>query len=166
VSFKKVSFLGDSGVGKTSLIRSYLGKAEKVESTIGVEHYSLTINSKKVVVWDFSGQKWFADVLVSFVKGSNLLVFVFDLSEPRTLPRIYTFWLPQISKHYSGDKPFILVGNKKDKEKISEDLLERFVEKFGSIFNLVEFMKTSIYDPNSVKDLFNKIVNVVTKEGD
>ncbi|MGQ4891452.1 MAG: Rab family GTPase [Candidatus Njordarchaeia archaeon] len=157
-AYLKISFMGDSAVGKTSLIRAYMGEPVDVQSTIGVEVYSLEKDNRKYIIWDFSGQKWFADILIDFVKGTKLLVLVFDLSEPRSLANIFNFWAPNITKQAENRIPILLVGNKLDIKKINEDELGKFVEKLKEHLNIVDYITTSVYMEETVKCLFKKIL--------
>ena len=89
----KVVFIGDSGVGKTSIINSFLGKdISNIRSTIGVDFFSIKLGNNQVIIWDFAGQRWFRDIVVQFLTGAFVVVMVFDLSRPETLIRLEKEW--------------------------------------------------------------------------
>ena len=83
----KVVIIGDSGVGKTSLLESFNYKkiSKSAKPTIGAEFLK-----KKVVIddgsevnlqlWDTAGQERFQSLCTSFYRGSDCCVLVFDLS--------------------------------------------------------------------------------------
>ncbi|MGQ4892826.1 MAG: Rab family GTPase [Candidatus Njordarchaeia archaeon] len=160
--FIKVAFIGDSGVGKTSLIKSFLGEDVKgTKSTIAIDNYVLTKNGVKVVLWDFAGQKWLVEVLMNFIRGAKLIVLVFDLSDPKTLTNILSYWVPNIKEHADEDAFIILVGNKKDKKIIPDELVVKVVNKLKEQINLQLFIQTSALLHENISNLFNAIFEIV-----
>ena len=165
LKYLKVSFIGDTGVGKTSIIKSFLGEdIEKVSSTLGVDNYIIDRDGFKVILWDFAGQRWFSDILVNFIKGSKIIVLVFDLSDPKTLSSIFSYWLPNIKEYASDDAYIILVGNKSDVQSIPEGIIQKFLEKIQAQLNIKDFMKTSALNRENITELFQTILDSVTKK--
>ncbi len=159
----KVSFIGDTGVGKTSIIKAFLGEnVENVSSTLGVDNYVIDKDGFKVILWDFAGQRWFSDILVNFIKGSRLIVLVFDLSDPKTLSSIFTYWTPHIKQYASDDSYIILVGNKMDTQTIPDEVVKKFVEKIKNQLNIHSFTKTSAIQKANISELFETIFNAIT----
>ena len=160
--FIKVAFIGDSGVGKTSLIKAFLGEDVKnTKTTIAIDNYVLTKNGAKIVLWDFAGQRWFSDILINFIKGARLIVLVFDLSDPKTLTNIMTYWIPHIKKHAYKDAFIILVGNKKDKKKIPDNIVVQVVNKLKEKINLQLYIQTSALLKENISGLFEAIFEIV-----
>ncbi|MGQ4891069.1 MAG: Rab family GTPase [Candidatus Njordarchaeia archaeon] len=158
----KVALIGDSGVGKTSIIKSFLGEDIRgVKSTIAIDNYVISKDDLKIILWDFAGQRWFSDILVNFIKGANLIILVFDLSDTRTLSNILTYWVPHIKKHKDKDALVILVGNKKDKNILNEELLMRFLDKMKKHLDFNIFLKTSALYREGIDKLFDIIFELV-----
>lgn len=149
----KIIFMGDGGVGKTSLIKRYLGKSLSSRITLGVDFHSLELNSLRIIIWDLSGQDRFKYLLDSFVLGANIAVLVFDLSRPRTLIRLEN-WLKLLESKCSSIK-IILVGNKKDLGKnIDNDLIMNLINKINEKYIFVGYIETSAYNGENVDRLF------------
>ncbi len=158
----KVAFIGDSGVGKTSLIKAFIGEdIANVKSTVGIDNYTLKKEGLNVIIWDFAGQKWFLEILIDFLKGAKIIVLVFDLSEPRTLMNIVRYWVPNIHKHADKDAFIILVGNKKDIKTISDDVLIKFVDDLKQKIKIQLFLQTSAKLKENVSRLFEAIFEIV-----
>ncbi|MBN2156309.1 MAG: GTP-binding protein [Candidatus Lokiarchaeota archaeon] len=84
----KCIFIGEGGVGKTSLLRLLQGKEIQIQRipTIGVDVEKIDFeecenNTISVMVWDFGGQKRFQFLWDEWIKGSGLTVVVTDSSE-------------------------------------------------------------------------------------
>ncbi len=160
--FIKVAFIGDSGVGKTSLIKAFIGgDIAEVKSTIGIDNYTFTRDNIKIIIWDFAGQRWFLEILIDFLKGAKIIVLVFDLSEPKTLTNIIKYWIPNIKKHADKDAFIILVANKKDIKKIPDEVILKFVDQIKDQIKIQLFLQTSAKLKENVTRLFDAIFEIV-----
>ena len=76
----KTVMIGDSGVGKSSLLRQFTDERFPIDhiSTIGVDFEIKTMDvvgkKAKLQVWDTAGQERFHNITTSYYKGANLLV--------------------------------------------------------------------------------------------
>ncbi len=123
---KKISLLGDWGVGKTSLIRRYVYNAydDRYLSTLGVKvsRKEIVIKDFKkkpffrvnlnLLIWDLVGQKGFKSVQHTAYKGTNGAFIVCDLSRPETIDSI-EWWVSSLFKE-TKPIPIILLANKVD----------------------------------------------------
>ncbi len=158
----KVAVIGDSGVGKTSIIKSYFGEnIESISSTIAIDNYVITKDDVKVILWDFAGQRWFTDILVNFIKGSNLVLLVFDLSDFSSLKNIMSYWIPQIEKYKDENTVILLVGNKKDKKTIGDEILIKILDKVKAKLDYHLFIQTSALLGENIHKLFDIIFDIV-----
>ena len=173
---KKVCFLGDWGVGKTSLIRRFVYDAydDRYLSTLGVK-----ISRKKFVVkdfkkkpffklnltlliWDLVGQRGFQFLQASAFKGTNGAFVVCDVTRPETIERM-EWWVSSLfaeTKHI----PLIFIANKVDltENSIPEELrgkIDDMVKKHTGLF-LPSSAKTGM----NVEDAFSKMGKMVTKK--
>ncbi|MGQ4913188.1 MAG: Rab family GTPase [Candidatus Asgardarchaeia archaeon] len=146
----KVLVMGDTGVGKTSLvIRSVEGRfpdPETLKSTIGASFAVKKVQRDNKIyslqLWDFAGQERFRAFMKSLFRGATAGIFVFDLTDPVTLDDLASFWIPSVEEtldtKFSPENPlsknFILVGNKSDlveDRAISIEEASAFAEKYG-----------------------------------
>lgn len=83
----KLILVGDSGVGKTSIILRYTEQVYNlhVSTSIGVDFKSKLINVKnikvKLLIWDTAGQEKFRGIIPTVYKGSKGVFFVFDVGD-------------------------------------------------------------------------------------
>ncbi|XP_028101619.1 ras-related protein Rab7-like isoform X2 [Camellia sinensis] len=82
----KVIVLGDSGVGKTSLMNQYVHKkfSQQYKATIGADFVTkeLQIDDRLVTlqIWDTAGQERFQSLGVAFYRGADCCVLVYDVN--------------------------------------------------------------------------------------
>ena len=114
----KVSVCGSSAVGKSSIGCRLSGKEPYPDhvSTIGVDFFTryLPMYGSKINIWDLAGNDRFQSITYSYVKGSDILIYVYDISELRSIRE-----LQDIYNAYKENKipkmRSIVVGNKSDK---------------------------------------------------
>ena len=85
-SKNKICFLGEAGVGKTSLISLLRGEMDdssndQTKPTIGLEIKTSNIGDAKCTIWDLAGQRRFKAMWDDFLKNSGLAVLVCDSTE-------------------------------------------------------------------------------------
>ncbi|ESW31836.1 hypothetical protein PHAVU_002G272200 [Phaseolus vulgaris] len=118
----KLLMIGDSGVGKSSLLLSFTTDAfEDLSPTIGVDFKVkyVTMGSKKLklAIWDTAGQERFRTLTSSYYRGAQGIIMVYDVTRRDTFTNLSDIWSKEIDL-YSTNQDCIkmLVGNKVDKE--------------------------------------------------
>src|SRR5271165_522496 len=97
----KVIVVGDSGVGKSSILLRYADDAfsEKFISTIGVDFKvkNLTVDKKqiKLQIWDTAGQERFRTIVSAYYKNIDCVFVIFDLTDVNSFDNI-KLWLNDI----------------------------------------------------------------------
>lgn len=87
----KVIILGDSGVGKTSLMHRYVNNkySQQYKATIGADFLTKEVNVDDKVatmqIWDTAGQKRFQSLGVAFYRGADCYVLVYDLTNTKII---------------------------------------------------------------------------------
>jgi len=120
---KKVALIGDSAVGKTSLIRRFVIDVfdDKYIATVGAKvskrdlEYQLPDKTVylTLMMWDILGQKDYKKMRTQGLTGAHGVVLVTDLSRPETVGSAEEFWLPEIQE-IVPEAPVLFVGNKSD----------------------------------------------------
>ncbi len=158
----KLSFIGEGGVGKTSLV-NYItkGKSTDTDITKGFNFQVLGNQRVKLMIWDIGGQKRFRRFIdEKLLKGTIIGVFVFDLTRPKTLERLVEDWL--MGKNLNRIPVKVLVGNKKDLSVINGyDWISELATEYG--FNKVFI--TSAKTGEGVDNLKNFLMEIVKRVG-
>eukprot|EP00118_Oscarella_pearsei_P025947 m.309091 g.309091 ORF g.309091 m.309091 type:complete len:210 (+) comp45476_c0_seq1:34-663(+) len=116
----KLLALGDSDVGKTSLLLRYVDDFfdPEVSTTIGIDFKEKIVdkNGQKIYLqlWDTAGQERYKSITSAFYHNAYGFMIVFDLTNSQTFMNCRD-WISQLHENCSREKPdLILVGNKCD----------------------------------------------------
>lgn len=133
-------------VGKTSLMNRYsTGKfTGQYKATIGADFLSKEVvvqdqfGQRRVVtlqIWDTAGQERFQSLGVSFYRGADACLLVYDITDPHSLDNL-NHWKDEFLNQVSGgfgvrggfggsnsNFPFVVLGNKVDKVRTRQDLV-------------------------------------------
>ena len=157
----KILILGDSGVGKTSILIKYINNKfdESHIATIGVDYMDKTIKYKNINVkwqiWDTSGQEKFRSIARNFYRNSDAIFIVFDLNNKDTYNSIKQ-WINDVEEYCPNIKK-ILLGNKSDLEKnVSEEIIKNFAKE-----NNLQYFETSAKNGTNIKEAFKAMVDLL-----
>ena len=115
----KIVFVGDTAVGKTSIIMRYQHNVFMTDSqsTVGAAFVSKTVKTNygeaSLHVWDTAGQERYRSLVPMYSKGATSALIVFDVSEPESFSSVPQ-WVEQVSKDIPSDCQLFIVGNKID----------------------------------------------------
>ena len=157
----KILLIGDSNVGKSSLIlKSVKNKfIEEFKSTIGFEFFYLRykINNKNIQLqlWDTCGQERYHSLIKNIYKNSVLTIMVYSICDNNSFDNL-EFWLKEIKIYSQPNIPVFLIGNKKD---IENERIVKFKKgkQFFNDYNLQFFMETSAKIGFSSNELFKEV---------
>jgi len=117
----KVVLLGETGVGKTSIISRYVHNnfSEVLMSTTGASFATkkLEIDSEhkiKFQIWDTAGQERFRSLAKIFYQNASVAILVYDITRRDTFDKIKNFWIKEIKENAPSDIILALAGNKSD----------------------------------------------------
>jgi small GTP-binding protein len=119
----KIILVGDSSVGKSSLLYTYINETpseiNSIKSTIAVDIGSKTTHlygkKIKLIVWDTAGSELYDSITKLYYKGVDVVILVFDLSDESSFDSIANKWLEYVNTYSSLNVEKIIVGTKKDK---------------------------------------------------
>jgi Ras-related protein Rab-1A len=172
----KVILVGDSGVGKTSLMKRYTDDTyiPGGASTIGVDFKfkTLEMDKKKVKlqIWDTAGQERFRAIVAHYYRGANGILLVFDLCNRDSFDHLKD-WMDELAKRNVDEKTDIkILGNKsdeKDKIKVTGEDIKKFLSEYKiPESNYYEVSaKTGQLVEDSFRNLTKKMIEVFGKSG-
>ena len=115
---KKVVILGQHGVGKTTILRSFLNQSiDNTVPTIGAVFHNLPIRTSdgsfmKLELWDTAGQERYHSLMPLYYRGSDCAIIVYDIKNPESL-LVAKYWFRKLLEYDAGIILF-LCGNKTD----------------------------------------------------
>ncbi|KAL6059726.1 Ras-related protein Rab-7A [Balamuthia mandrillaris] len=121
----KIIIIGDSGVGKSSLLLQYVNKTfvHKYQATIGTDFLTkdLELEGHRITlqIWDTAGQERFSSSSLgsAFYRGADACILVYDITDAKSFNKLAQFKEDFVQKaHIESDEsfPFLLIGNKND----------------------------------------------------
>lgn len=160
---KKVNLMGDTSVGKTSLILRFVESVfgDYYLKTIGTNIYTKTVDITgakiKLIINDIMGEKAYRSVQEAAFMGSTGAIAVVDITRKDTLDNLMEEWLPRYWELADRDNPIVLAVNKYDLEdkEITAEMLDEYSEFFSEIF--FTSAKTDI----NVESCFTKLAEEV-----
>ncbi|XP_059628367.1 ras-related protein RABC2a-like [Cornus florida] len=121
----KILLIGDSGVGKSSLLLSFISNMnhplQDLSPTIGVDFKikHLTVGGKrlKLTIWDTAGQERFGTLTNSYYRGAHGIILVYDVTRRETFTNLSEIWAKEVELYSTNPECIkILVGNKVDRD--------------------------------------------------
>ena len=105
----KVVLIGESGVGKTSIISRYMTNtfSSTLGSTPGANFTTKTIfleeekQSIKYEIWDTAGQEKYRSLAKVFYKNSAVCILVYEISRKESFEELKSYWINEIKAHGS-----------------------------------------------------------------
>ncbi|KAH0912863.1 hypothetical protein HID58_036184, partial [Brassica napus] len=160
----KVIVLGDSGVGKTSLMNQYVYKKfnRQYKATIGADFVTkeLHIEDKSVTlqIWDTAGQERFHSLGAAFYRGADCCVLVYDVNDLKSFETLNTWhseFLKQANPMEPETFPFVLIGNKTEVDGGNNRVVadKRAIEWCGAKGN-IPYYETSAKEDVNVDEAF------------
>ena len=118
----KILLVGDSGVGKSSLLARFISDSFDEQSpTVGVDfklkHVDVDGTRLKLTVWDTAGQERFRTLTSSYYRGAHGVVFVYDVTSRESFENARETWRKEVEMYGTiANSVKIVIGNKIDRE--------------------------------------------------
>ena len=154
----KIIFLGDQGVGKSSILNRFAQDKFEAEyqATIGLDFHSknATINGANVrlLLYDTAGQEKFKSLIPMYIRDANIIIVVYDITVKESFTNT-SHWVNETKDLKKEDAIFVLVANKidlEDKRQVSVKEAEEFAKQ-----NDFLFFEVSAKTGTNVHELFN-----------
>ena len=159
--------LGNSSVGKTSLIQRYVDEIFKdTLATIGFNtKFKTKILSNgeklKVFFYDTSGQEKYNSLSFNYIKNCHGILLMYDISKKESFLKIKD-WLKNIFEHKDKDFPILLLGNKCDLEEKREVTKEEGDQLAKEL--KLNFYETSNKDNINIEKAITELIEMVYKK--
>ena len=156
----KLVFLGDQGVGKTSIITRFMYDTfdPNYQATIGIDFLSKTMylndRTVRLQLWDTAGQERFRSLIPSYIRDSTVAVIVYDTTNRQSLLNVHK-WVEDVRTERGNEVIMIMVGNKTDlsqNRQVSTSDGEELAKELD-----VLFIETSALLGLNIKALFRKV---------
>ena len=163
----KCILLGESGVGKTCLINALIGlgfnpnEISSISSSYVTKKIIIGDKSYKVNLWDTIGQEEYHSLTKIFIKNSQLVFFVYDITNRKSFEKL-DFWYNTTMEVLGEDAVTGFIGNKEDlytKEEVKEEEIEKYAQE-----KKAQFKYTSALTPSSFEILLQKQVEAYIKK--
>ena len=150
----KVIFLGETFVGKTCLIKAYLENnfKDKIDSTISASSFIKKIETEKgkytLRIWDTAGQEQYRCLNKIFIKDSQIVIFVYDITRKKTLEELNYWYEYSENCLGKGNAVYAVLANKIDLFDKENEIKEEY-DELG--------LKIEYVNVNEGKDFAEKI---------
>ena len=158
----KVVLVGESGVGKTSIITQFIDQTfqEDIQSTTGgtFSTKSVVCDGGKILkfeIWDTAGQEKYRSLTTMFYKDANAAVMVYDVTRKDSFEEMKNYWANQIKDNSPEKIILAIAANKSDlieQETVDEEEARNFAKELNAIF-----VTTSAKSSEGINSLFEEI---------
>jgi len=164
----KITVVGDTSVGKTSLLISYTTNSFPSEHVPTVfDNYSANaiVDEESITLglWDTAGSSEFNELRPLSYPGTDAFIVCYSIIDPNSLQSVQDRWVPEISQHCPG-VPIILVGTKLDlrgKPDLSDLVSLQDAEKMASQISAVTLIECSALTQEKLADVFQQTIRAV-----
>lgn len=162
----KVLIIGDSAVGKSSLLLQFSDQtfSDNYVSTIGVDFKIRTLDvggkQVKLQIWDTAGQERFQSITANYYHGSHAIALVYDVTDRKTFDNLRK-WISDVDRLANKQVCRLIVGNKtdlSDKRVVRRDEGQALADSLG-----IPFIETSAKTASNVQEMFIKMCNEISR---
>ncbi|XP_018610374.1 ras and EF-hand domain-containing protein-like isoform X1 [Scleropages formosus] len=165
----KIVVVGNSGVGKTSLLRRFCDGFfhAGTSATVGIDYIvrTLTVDDTQVVfqLWDTAGQERFRSITKQFFRKADGVVVMYDITAEQSFKAVRQ-WLSSVQEGAGEDIPVLLLGNKTDREN-KREVQRRLGEILAKDCQL-EFYECSAFSGYNVTESMVHLARILKEQED
>ena len=167
----KLIFLGESSVGKTSIIhRICQGEfSPNLKATISLElnNYYIKINDYiiRIQIWDTAGQEKYNSIVKNYFQNADIAIYIYAINDENSFEKIQDwYFVAHDNNQKAGNKEMknILLGNKKDVGETQRKVSTEEGELFAKKNNFLYFQEISCKDSNEKEiNNINKVFDII-----
>ena len=162
----KIILLGNSGVGKTSIINRYINNTfnNNVTSSLGSQNFEKVVKkgkkTYKLNIWDTTGQEKYHSITNLFINKSNIVILTYSIDDINSFTGL-DYWYNCVKEKLEQNKYILsIIGNKSDlikemDEEVKEEEGKKFAEEKDAVFKLISAKE----DPKGIIDLFETLLD-------
>ena len=170
----KVILLGDSMVGKSSIIRRICNEnfQDSIQATISIEYYNYLVKVNNYIVriqlWDTAGQEKYDSIIKNYFQSTDFAIYIYSIDDKKSFDRI-KYWISNtIENNFNNDIKNILLGNKKDLSENGRKITYEEGENFAKENKFIVFKEISCKDKSqeeidNILDVFDNIAKYYYK---
>ena len=156
----KVVLLGESGVGKSSIVLRFVADNFKAdgEATLGASYMGKILHmgekSIKFNIWDTAGQERYHSLAKMYYRDASAAILVYDITKKGSFESLKR-WHRELLESGSKDLAIVVAGNKEDlveSESVSPDEVNNWAKSIGAAFK-----KTSAKTSYGVEQVFREL---------
>ena len=154
---------GNSGVGKTSIVRYEVHNQFEQDNTATLvfEHYSKNYKiCEKIIriqIWDTCGNETYEEIMKNFYRSALCIFVVFSLDDENSFLNLDK-WITDIKNINENESPIIvLIGNKKDIES-ERQITKEEIEKYCKKKEIDTYFETSAKTGEGIHELFKEVI--------
>ncbi|XP_075886248.1 EF-hand calcium-binding domain-containing protein 4B isoform X2 [Nelusetta ayraudi] len=165
----KVVLVGNSSVGKTSLLRSFCeGRFHpSTIATVGIDYSvkTLTLDNAQVAMqlWDTAGQERFRSITKQFFRKADGVVLLYDVTVAESFKAVKP-WLVNVQEAAGEGVPILLLGNKMDMDE-EREVSFKDAEQLATESNIM-FSEVSAYTGKNVIESLTSMARVLMEQED
>ena len=167
----KYIFVGECGVGKSSIVQKFIdpeSDPEGLPATLDVQQFTaeeeVDGETYAISLWDTTGEEKFRSVTSAFYKGAQGAFAVFDVTD-RDSFECADKWLNEALRYCGSDVITFIVGNKvdcADDRVVSREEGEELCKKVKNSYETT-YVETTIFDVETINKMIKKMTKQVVK---
>ena len=153
----KLVLIGESGVGKSSIIKQYSAHVfdPDIDASISNKVVVKTLELKdinkiiKLNIWDTAGQEKYRSIAKIFYKDAKIIVLVYSITNKESFETLKNYWYQEVKSTAYPDVILAVVGNKCDlynQSQIPDEEAKSWADSIGAIFQFTSAKSNSGID--------------------
>ncbi|XP_039616696.1 ras and EF-hand domain-containing protein homolog [Polypterus senegalus] len=165
----KIVLVGNSSVGKTSLLRRFCDGCfyPGTSATVGIDYSvkTVTVDRSKVALqlWDTAGQERYRSITKQFFRKADGVVVIYDITSELTFTSVRQ-WLSSVQEGAGDNIPIMLLGNKTDNES-EREVQMKLAEQLAKDSDLI-FYECSAVSGHNVKESMLHLARLLKEQED
>ncbi|XP_059190591.1 EF-hand calcium-binding domain-containing protein 4B [Centropristis striata] len=165
----KIVLVGNSSVGKTSLLRRFCDDCfhPGTSATVGIDYSvkTITVDNSQVALqmWDTAGQERYRSITKQFFRKADGVVVMYDITAEQSFTAIRQ-WLTSVKEGAGEDIPIMLLGNKTDKE-IERQVQREMGERLAKDCQMT-FYECSAFSGHNVVESMIHLARILKEQED